>query len=113
MLGCRPHACHGSGLASVVSGSSDLLDDRREPAQILDLPISRFALGLVLVAFFARHVQGTAVFWAGITAQILVFVLFWQLDISYLWYNVIGCAACVVLSLLLQAAMPRAAGARA
>jgi Na+/proline symporter len=61
------------------------------------------ALGLVLVAFFARRVQGTAVFWAGVAAQILVFVLFSVLDISYLWYNVIGCTACVVLSLLLQA----------
>jgi Na+/proline symporter len=70
------------------------------------------ALGLVLVAFFARRVQGTAVFWAGVTAQILVFVLFSQLDISYLWYNVIGCTACVVLSLLLQAAMNVTTGSR-
>jgi SSS family solute:Na+ symporter len=63
------------------------------------------ALGLVLVAFFARRVQGTAVFWAGILAQALVFVLFSILDISYLWYNVIGCAACVLISLFLQAAI--------
>ncbi|MEO8481683.1 MAG: sodium:solute symporter [Acidobacteriota bacterium] len=60
------------------------------------------ALGLVLVAFFARRVQGTAVFWAAVGAQLLVFVLFSVLDISYLWYNVIGCAGCVVFSLVLQ-----------
>jgi SSS family solute:Na+ symporter len=65
------------------------------------------ALGLVLVAFFARQVGGTAVFWAGIVAQLLVFGLFLTLDISYLWYNVIGCAACVVFSLILQAAIGR------
>jgi SSS family solute:Na+ symporter len=59
-------------------------------------------LGLFLVAFFLRWVQGTAVFWAAIAAQLLVFALFASLDISYLWYNLIGCAACVGFSLVLQ-----------
>jgi len=63
------------------------------------------ALGLVLVAFFARRVQGTAVFCAGLAAQALVFILFSVLSISYLWYNVIGCTACVLLSVVLQAAI--------
>jgi Na+/proline symporter len=62
-------------------------------------------LGLFLVAFFLTRVQGTAVFWAAIAAQLLVFVLFASLDISYLWYNLIGCAACVGFSLPLQAAL--------
>src|SRR5262249_21603701 len=59
-------------------------------------------LALFLVAFFLRRVGGTAVFWAALAAQALVFVLYASLNISYLWYNVIGCAACVVLSLVLQ-----------
>ena len=62
-------------------------------------------LGLFLVAFFLRRVHGTAVFWAAIAAQLLVFALFASLDISYLWYNLIGCAACVGFSLVLQAAL--------
>jgi Na+(H+)/acetate symporter ActP len=62
-------------------------------------------LGLFLVAFFLRRVGGTAVFWSGLAAQLLVFVLFFSLSISYLWYNFIGCAACVLFSLLLQAAL--------
>jgi hypothetical protein len=33
----------------------------------------------------------------------LIFVLFYTLTISYLWFPLIGCAACVVLSLLIQA----------
>ncbi len=61
-------------------------------------------LGLFIVAFFLRWVRGTAVFWAAIAAQILVFALFATLKISYLWYNLIGCAACMVFSLALQAA---------
>ncbi len=60
------------------------------------------ALGLVLVAFFVKHVHGTAVFWGALAAQALVFILFATLDISYLWYNIIGCAACMLFGLMLQ-----------
>jgi Na+/proline symporter len=62
-------------------------------------------LALFLVAFFLKRVGGTATFWAALTAQTLVFVLYFSLNISYLWYNFIGCAACVLLSLILQGAL--------
>jgi len=68
-------------------------------------------LGLFLVAFFLKRVGGTAVFWAALAAQGLVFALYFKLGISYLWYNVIGCAACVAFSLALQGAIG-IAGAR-
>jgi uncharacterized sodium:solute symporter family permease YidK len=55
-------------------------------------------LAIFLVAFFLKWIGGTAVFWAAITAQLLIFLLYWRLEISYLWYNVIGCVACVLLS---------------
>ena len=61
-------------------------------------------LGLFLVAFFVRWVRGTAVFFAALLAQELVFCLYFTLSISYLWYNLIGCVACVLFSLLIQAA---------
>ncbi len=67
-------------------------------------------LGLFLVAFFLRRVGGSAVFFAAIAAQALVIVMYFSLDIGYLWYNLIGCAACVVLSLVLQAILPQRAG---
>ncbi len=60
-------------------------------------------LALFLVAFFLRRVGGRAVFWAALGAQLLVFALYFTLNISYLWYNLIGCAACVLFSLILQA----------
>ena len=62
-------------------------------------------LGLFLVAFFLRRVGGTAVFWGAVAAEALVLSLFFTLNISYLWYNPIGCAACVLFSLILQAAI--------
>jgi Na+/proline symporter len=69
-------------------------------------------LGISLVAFFLKKVGGTAVFWAAVAAQTLIFALYLlrhripALDISYLWYNLIGCAVCVALSLTLQAMVP-------
>jgi hypothetical protein len=54
------------------------------------------------VAFFIRRVGGTAVFWSALVSQTLVFILYFNLTISYLWYPLIGCAACVILSIILQ-----------
>jgi Na+(H+)/acetate symporter ActP len=62
-------------------------------------------IGLFLTAFFLKQIRGTAAFWAVVAAQTLVFVLYYQLTISYLWYNLIGCAACMAIGILLQAAI--------
>ncbi|HEY9733032.1 MAG TPA: sodium:solute symporter [Drouetiella sp.] len=59
-------------------------------------------LALFLVAFFIRSVKGDAIFWGALTAQILVFILYFTLSISYLWYPLIGCAACILFSLTIQ-----------
>ncbi len=58
-------------------------------------------LGIFLVAFFLKHIGGTAVFWSAVISQSLIFALYFLrhrfpvLDFSYLWYNFIGCAACI------------------
>ncbi|HEY8751733.1 MAG TPA: sodium:solute symporter [Tepidisphaeraceae bacterium] len=59
-------------------------------------------LGIFLTAFFLKTVRGTAVFWGAVVSQCLVIALYFTLHISYLWYNIIGCAACMAMSLLLQ-----------
>jgi SSS family solute:Na+ symporter len=59
-------------------------------------------LGVFLVAFFFKRVGGTAVFFSALVAQTLVIVMYFTLNIGYLWYNLIGCAACIGFSLLLQ-----------
>jgi hypothetical protein len=67
-------------------------------------------LGLFVVAFFIRWIGGSAIFWAALAAQTLVFVLYFNLTISYLWYPLIGCAACVLFGLILQAGLGGAGG---
>ena len=59
-------------------------------------------LGMFLVAFLMRRIGGTAVFYAAIVSQAAVLVLYFTIPISYLWYNFIGCALCVILSACLQ-----------
>lgn len=59
-------------------------------------------LGIFLMAFFSRRVGGTAVFLAAVFAQIAVVWCFRYTDISYLWYNVIGCLLVMLISLALQ-----------
>jgi len=68
-------------------------------------------LGLFVVAFFLRRVGGSAVFFAAVTAQALVIVMYFSLNIGYLWYNLIGCAACIAFSVALQAVLPPRANA--
>jgi SSS family solute:Na+ symporter len=63
-------------------------------------------LGVFLVAFFLRRVGGSAVFFAAVTAEALVIVMYFSLNIGYLWYNLIGCAACLAFSVVLQAVLP-------
>src|SRR5258705_109898 len=60
-------------------------------------------LGIFLVAFFLRRVGGHAVFFAAVAAHALVIAMYVSLNLGYLWYNVIGCAICIVVSLSLQA----------
>lgn len=62
-------------------------------------------LSLFVVGFFMRGIRGTAVFWGGLVAQVVVLVLFFTVPdstLSYLWYNVIGCITCICVSAMIQ-----------
>ncbi len=64
-------------------------------------------LGIFLVAFFFKRVQGNAVFWAAIIAQSTVILfhfltVYEVITIGYLWYNAIGCVLTVLLSIAFQ-----------
>jgi Na+/proline symporter len=91
----------GLGAIGVASYAS-LVENLIEAGNILGSIFYGSILGLFLVAFFLRNVRGSAVFFAALFAQCLVLILFWTLNISYLWYNLIGCAAVLVFSLALQ-----------
>jgi SSS family solute:Na+ symporter len=85
-----------------VASFANLVENLIEAGNILGSIFYGSILGLFLVAFFVRSVRGSAVFFAALLAQSLVLVMFATLSISYLWYNVIGCAAVFVFSIILQ-----------
>ena len=97
------------GFALFVSFAENLIEALNIVASIFYPAL----LGVFVVAFFLKKVGGTAVFWAAVAAQVLVIGLFFMgkvfpaHEIGYLWLNPIGCAACVVFSLVFQALFGR------
>jgi solute:Na+ symporter, SSS family len=84
---------------------ANLVENLIQAVNILGSVFYGVLLGIFLVAFFIKRVGGTAIFFAALAAETLVLTGYFTLNIGYLWYNLIGCAACVVLSLALQAVL--------
>jgi solute:Na+ symporter, SSS family len=63
-------------------------------------------LGVFLLAFFSQGVSSNAVFMGAIVGEILVisldFGLIPNIKIAYLWLNMVGCLAVIVLSHLFE-----------
>ena len=89
-------------IAIAVASFASLVENLIEAGNILGSVFYGSILGLFLAGFFIRRVTGSAVFFAAILAQTLVFVLFATTNIGYLWYNFIGCAAVLILAPVLQ-----------
>lgn len=79
-----------------------LVENLIEAVNILGSLFYGGILGIFLVAFFVKRVHGSAVFYAAIITQVSVLLMYQLLNIGYLWYNLIGCAMVVALSLILQ-----------
>jgi Na+/proline symporter len=59
-------------------------------------------LGIFLCAFYVKRVQGTAVFWAALLAEVVVLYCYLFTDLAFLLYNIIGCVMVVIVSLIIQ-----------
>ncbi|MEP1488446.1 MAG: sodium:solute symporter [Algibacter sp.] len=64
-------------------------------------------LGIFLLAFFFKHVQGNAVFISALITQVLVIGLFLLneydfINLPFLWLNFVGCAIVIFITLILQ-----------
>ena len=63
-------------------------------------------LGIFLVAFYVKRVKGGEAFWAALVAEAVVLACFAFTKISFLWYNVVGCACVVAFALLFHHLAP-------
>src|SRR5207247_10882969 len=56
-------------------------------------------LGCFVLAFAFPHVRGTAVFVGMLAGEAVILATSWFTDISWLWYNAIGCAVVMAVGL--------------
>jgi Na+/proline symporter len=65
-------------------------------------------LGVFVLAFFCKRVDGTSAFWGVLAGEAAIFSAALFTSVSFLWYNVIGCLVVVAVGLLLAAFRPAA-----
>lgn len=94
------------GLAMLFAMFAGQVDNLIQAGNILGSIFYGPMLGVFLVGFFFKSTRGTPVFIATLLAQGLVIATWLGSDIGYLWYNVIGCVAVAVFSLVLQRFSP-------
>jgi hypothetical protein len=59
-------------------------------------------LGIFLVAFYMKKINGNAVFYAALIAEAFI-VYAWVTNLTaFLWLNVIGCLLVMILAYLIQ-----------
>lgn len=59
-------------------------------------------LGVFVVAFYLKRVEGKAVFFAAIVTETIVIIAWWLDITAFLWLNVIGCLLMMVFSIIFQ-----------
>jgi solute:Na+ symporter, SSS family len=119
-IGNRKHESEGKHLAVsrwatiawgafciVVALYASKLGNLIEAVNILGSLFYGTILGVFLVAFYMKKVNGTNVFIAALIAEAFV-VFCWYIDLTaFLWLNVSGCLMVMLLSWLLQTFRPK------
>jgi len=73
-----------------------------EAVNILGSLVYGTILGIFLVAFYTKKINGNSVFISAIIAEAVVLYCYLFTSIPFLWYNVIGCLVVVILSLVIN-----------
>lgn len=64
-------------------------------------------LGIFLVAFFFKQLQGKAVFLSALTSQLLIFIIYINKWVGFLWLNLIGALLVIAIAFLIQYLIPK------
>ncbi|MDF3077308.1 MAG: sodium solute transporter superfamily [Sphingobacteriaceae bacterium] len=86
------------GMALYASKLGNLI----EAVNILGSLFYGTILGVFIVAFYLRMVQGRAVFWAAVITELVVMAIWIFTNIAFLWLNVVGCLLVAIISYLIQ-----------
>ena len=94
-------------IAILVACTAPLFDNLIQLVNIIGSIFYGNILGVFLAAFFIRPITGPSIFWAALINQAFVITLF-VLDLfeviklPYLWLNVIGCVAVIIIAFIVQ-----------
>ena len=89
-------------LAILFAEYANRLGSLVEAVNILGSLFYGTILGIFLLAFYVKRVGGTAVFLGALAGEIAVVVCFVATDISFLWYNVVGCLGTIACALVIS-----------
>jgi len=89
-------------LAILFAEYANRLGSLVEAVNILGSLFYGTILGIFLLAFYVKRVEGTAVFLGALAGEIAVVVCFLATDISFLWYNVVGCLGTIACALVIS-----------
>jgi Na+/proline symporter len=89
-------------LAIIIACFASLAENLIQLVNIIGSIFYGNVLGIFLLAFFFKNVEGGAVFRAALVTQILIIAI-WYVDIMpFLWLNLVGCVLVMFIALLLQ-----------
>src|SRR5690606_15298352 len=87
-------------LAILFAEYANKLGSLVEAVNILGSIFYGTILGIFLLAFYFKRVQGTAVFIGAVVGEAAVVFCYTSTDISFLWYNVVGCLVTIGVAVL-------------
>ena len=89
-------------IAIIIASVASLFENLIQLVNIIGSIFYGNVLGIFLLAFFFKHIQGKAVFYAAIVTQLLVIISFYADLMSYLWLNLLGCSLVTLIAHFLQ-----------
>jgi SSS family solute:Na+ symporter len=92
-------------IAIAIASVASLFENLIQLVNIIGSIFYGNVLGIFLLAFFFKQIQGKAVFYAAIITQILVIIVFYVDVMSYLWLNLVGCLLVIMIAQLMQVLM--------
>jgi Na+/proline symporter len=99
-------------LALLFAIFASQLDNLVQAVNILGSVFYGPILGIFIVAFAVKHVQGNAVFIAAVISEVFIIFLYFiirdgSFELGYLWFNPIGALLVVFIAIIVQLFMPK------
>ncbi|MBE8712893.1 sodium:solute symporter [Sphingobacterium hungaricum] len=89
-------------LTIIIALFASKLGNLLEAVNILGSLFYGTILGIFLVAFYVKAIGGKAVFYAALITEVIIFTLWNQDVMAFLWLNLVGCVGVIAIGYLLQ-----------